>query len=156
MSFRTNIIYSSISILVLTLFFFFLQYSKLLSISGIQPNIILVFPLFLLFKERSSFPFFVSIFSSALYLYFFSPFWILPVSFTIILALFVFFFRSFFTGNHAFDFFGVVAITTIIFLLTLYAFHWGDISVPVMLGSIIYNMLIGGIFLLISSKVSFS
>lgn len=141
---------------MLTLFFFFLQYSKLLSVSGIQPNIILIFPLFLLFKEKSSVPFFVSIFSSAIYAYFFSPFWIIPVSFTILLTLLIFFFRSFFTGNRALDFFGVVAITTVVFLLALYAFHWGDVSIPVMLGSIIYNMFIGGIFLLVSSKIAFS
>jgi len=148
-------IYSTSVIIVLTAFFFLLQYSRALSILGINPNFMLVFPLFLIFKEEKPFPFFITILFSAALAFFFSSFWVFNAFVALLITVVVFFARAFFTGNRMIDFFLMIVATTLLFLLILFAFHWEDISFYTIAGSILYNVIIGALIALAGSRIHF-
>ncbi len=153
---KTRSLYSLVAIIILSALFLFLQYSNVFSIQGIQPNVILIFPLLLLFREKGAIPFWVSLFSLLFFSYILFPMWIGPVLLSVLLCGVVFFLKPFFTGNRFLDFLGIIAFLTLIFLLVLYAFHWEDRSISVLLGSVVYNTGGGSLLWLLSSRFSFS
>lgn len=122
---------------------FFLQQSRVLSFGNVNPNLILIVFLLLVFKVDNIWFFGALLLSTAATVFAFTPYWFPQVLVVILLALVFYFLKRILTGNHALDFLIVVLLGSVIFYLVINAFRFSLIPVGLILVEISYNLILG-------------
>ena len=122
---------------------FFLQQSRILSFSSVNPNLILIIFLLLVFRVDNIWFFGALLLSTAATVFAFTPYWLPQVLVLMLLALVFYFLKRILTGNHMLDFLIVVFLGTGIFYLVINAFQFSLIPVGLILVEILYNLILG-------------
>ncbi|MEK7542836.1 MAG: hypothetical protein AAB503_00830 [Patescibacteria group bacterium] len=147
--FESRFVYLASLTAVLTVCFFFLQYSRVAEIWGINPNILLVFFLTLLFLRFAAFLFSVSALVFLIFSIFFFHFWFFEAIALVAVSIMAGFTRKALTGDRVLDFFTLVLCSTIIFYAVLYGLDIFSFSVLfIILKEALYNILVGCVALL--------
>lgn len=129
---------------VLTVSFFFLQYSRVAEIWGVNPNVLLVFFITLPFLRFPAFLFSVSALVFLVFSIFFFHFWLFGAIALVVVSAVAGFAKSALTGNKALDFFILILCSTIVFSAVLYGFDILSFSALfIILKEALYNVLVG-------------
>lgn len=122
---------------------FFLQQSRILSFGNVNPNLILIVFLLLVFRVDNIWFFGALLLSTAATIFALTPYWFPQVLVVMLLALGFYFLKRILTGNHALDFLIVVLLGSAIFYLVIGAFRFSLIPMGLILGEISYNLILG-------------
>ena len=123
----------------------FLKMERALSLGGINPNLVLVILVLLIFYfSRFGTAFFLFAVSFTVILSFFwMPFWWSKVMVLGVLALGIYFVRDRFTGNDLINVGMVIAALTLLFYLIFNVFNISGTPWVSILGEMFYNMTLG-------------
>ena len=123
----------------------FLEMERALSLGGINPNLVLVILVLLIFYfSRFGTAFFLFAVSFTVILSFFwMPFWWSKVMVLGVLALGIYFVRDRFTGNDLINVGMVIAALTLLFYLIFNVFNISGVPWVSVLGEMFYNMTLG-------------
>lgn len=123
----------------------FLEMERALSLGGINPNLVLVILVLLIFYfSRFGTAFFLFAVSFTVILSFFwMPFWWSKVMVLGVLALGIYFVRDRFTGNDLINVGMVIAALTLLFYLIFNVFNISGAPWVSILGEMFYNMTLG-------------
>ncbi len=123
---------------------FILQQFRFLSLGHVNPNLILIGFLFLVFK-RANLMFLGSLLLGvALTALLFIPQWFLQVLVVLLLIMAFYFIKNFMTGNRFFDFLLAVILGTIVFYTAVSLLRF-SFSAALILGEILYNTVLGAV-----------
>ena len=123
----------------------FLEMERALSLGGVNPNLVLVALVLLIFYfSRFGTAFFLFAVSFTIILSFFwMPFWWSKVMVLGVLALGIYFVRDRFTGNDLINVGMVIAALTLLFYLIFNVFNISGVPWVSILGEMFYNMTLG-------------
>ena len=123
----------------------FLEMERALSLGGVNPNLVLVILVLLIFYfSRFGTAFFLFAVSFTVILSFFwMPFWWSKVMVLGVLALGIYFVRDRFTGNDLINVGMVIAALTLLFYLIFNIFNISGTPWVSILGEMFYNMTLG-------------
>jgi len=143
------------SALLLTLaFLFLLQEQRVLAIGGINPNLILVVFLSLVFSGEPITSLYLIALAFLGLVFLWTPFWFMPAAIAVCIGCAASIFNAFLTGNRLLDFVVGLVIATVLVYAILAFPRLGTLSVPRVLFEALYNVVLGVIarFLLMAVK----
>ncbi|MCP6719881.1 MAG: hypothetical protein KJI72_00960 [Patescibacteria group bacterium] len=122
---------------------FFLQQSGILSLGSINPNLILISFLLIIFKLDNIWFLGALLLSMAAVFFTLTPYWFPQVLVVVVLAIGFYFLKRILTGNNMLDFLIAILLGTVIFYLIINVFRFSLISVGLVLGEVLYNLILG-------------
>ena len=144
-------------ILLVVCLLFFIQQYRIFSISHINPNLVLLSLVLLLFFNPGLLSFLAVIISIALVMFITTPYW--SGEFAILFALIVafLFVKKLLTGDRFIDFIIILSASTIIFYIALGVFLSPFVSPLTLLKEVLYNIILGSLawFVLDKSELSY-
>ncbi|MDI6734129.1 MAG: hypothetical protein QMD50_01380 [Patescibacteria group bacterium] len=132
---------------------FFLQETGILAIYGINPNLILIIPLLVIFFQQNFYLLFFSLITFILIFFMFILFW-LPALFILEgLIIIFYFFKKILTGNKLIDFsIGIIFITISFYFIMAILGGYNFLIWPA-IAEIFYNLIVGLILWFSLSKI---
>lgn len=122
---------------------FLVQKERLLSIGGINPNLLLVLALVFAFTEEKLGVIIPLFLATALIIFTWTPFWIFEALAVLLIAFIIYLIKKFFTGNKLADFLIVIFLISGIFYAVIDINHLSLLSFKLIVWEMLYNLILG-------------
>ncbi|MDI6820671.1 MAG: hypothetical protein QMD65_00635 [Patescibacteria group bacterium] len=139
-------------IVFIVLICFFLQETKILVIGGINPNLILIALLLIIFFQKDFFPLLFSLIAVSVIFLIFIKFWLISLLVLELSVIIFYLFKKFLTGNKAVDFLIGIILISIFYHIAVVSFSNYYFSIRLVLSEIFYNLIFGFILWLVVEK----